>query len=532
MLERLEMARDLSRTIVHVDMDAVGGARWAVLHSLPPIHRARHPTLMPRMRRPLRRLRQFYAAVHELEDPQLRAVPMAVGNDAMLTTANYVARKFGVRSAMPGYIAKKLCPQIILIPPDFSKYRAASEKVRDVLALYDPNFTTMSLDEAYLDITDHLAALNPPRTATDVVCELRERICQATGGLTSSAGIAPNRMLAKICTDINKPNGQFQLPPDRAGILDFMKPLRVRRINGIGKVTERLLGALGIERCEQLLEHRTELYRLFSPASFEFFLCVALGIGSTEPAESDRVRRSIGHEFTFAPISDPATLQCKCRELSEKTAAELVSHGLCGRCVNVKLKTADFAVFTRAHSLDRYTDDVDKISTHASRLLAIELERHPGIELRLLGVRMSQLCDREDAARAPRERQVPITYFLPSLRGDAPPRVHHALASCDPAPGGAGRPISDAQTGTCLRTDPAPARDATLPPLPATSLPARRSRQHGADRSAMVDGTRERPIRRFCPVCQHHLLLGSLAALETHVDMCLSEQEARDRAEH
>ncbi|KAE8668139.1 DNA polymerase IV [Hibiscus syriacus] len=179
----LEATRELSRIWLHVDMDA------------------------------------FYAAVETLSNPSLKGKPMAVGSMSMLSTANYEARKFGVRAAMPGFIARKLCPDLIFVPTDFKKYTYYSGLTREVFWNYDPNFMAASLDEAYLDITK--VCKERGITGGEIAEELRSRVHEETG-LTCSAGVAPNRLLAKVCSDINKPNGQFILPNDRMAVMTFI----------------------------------------------------------------------------------------------------------------------------------------------------------------------------------------------------------------------------------------------------------------------------------------------------------------------
>ena len=151
----------------------------------------------------------FYAAVEEKDNPELKDLPMAVGSLGMLSTSNYKARQYGVRSAMPGFIGKKLCPKLKIVPLNFARYRQESDNIRQVFKQYDPNFCPTSLDEAYLDITDFMLQ-HPSRSAAEVVAEIREKIRDQTL-LTASAGVSYNTMLAKICSDQNKPNGQFVL---------------------------------------------------------------------------------------------------------------------------------------------------------------------------------------------------------------------------------------------------------------------------------------------------------------------------------
>jgi len=252
-ISEMESSRDLTRTWIHVDMDA------------------------------------FFAAVEEQNNPDLRGRPFAVGGIGMISTANYAARKFGVRSAMPGFIALKLCPELIFVPCHFDKYKEASGLARTVFSHFDPNYHSWSLDEAALDVTDYCTLHGV--TSAHVAEEIRARVQQVTGGLTCSCGVAPNRTLAKICSDVNKPNGQFIIQSTRQSVMDFVAPLPVRKVPGVGKVSEHVLKAFGIELCSDILPRKALLSALFSASSFEFFLQCALGLGPTchpeAPAEGN-----------------------------------------------------------------------------------------------------------------------------------------------------------------------------------------------------------------------------------------------------
>ena len=201
----------------------------------------------------------------------------------MLSTSNYAARKYGVRAAMPGFIGRKLCPNLIIVPPNFSKYEAVSDQVRQVFSEYDPEHVSVSLDEAYLDLTDCLQWRREAGLESDpekVVVELRAKIEERTK-LTASAGIATNTMLAKVCSERKKPNGHWMLEPSREAIIQLLDTLPVRKVSGIGGVTEQLLsGALGVRTCTDLWKQRDLLPLLFSDNSCRHFLCVSLGLGS------------------------------------------------------------------------------------------------------------------------------------------------------------------------------------------------------------------------------------------------------------
>jgi len=176
----------------------------------------------------------FYASVEERDEPTLKDVPFAVGGMSMISTANYHARKFGVRSAMPGFIAIKLCPQLRFVSSNFEKYTAAAEIVRAILREYDPDLRCIGLDEATLRITSYVAEHGV--TPLFVADEIRRRVREASG-LTCSCGVAPVRFLAKVCSDQNKPNGTCLLPSSRKAVVDFTGSLPVRKIGGIGKVS-------------------------------------------------------------------------------------------------------------------------------------------------------------------------------------------------------------------------------------------------------------------------------------------------------
>lgn len=349
----LEATRDLTRIWLHVDMDA------------------------------------FYAAVETLSNPSLKGKPMAVGGMSMISTANYEARKFGVRAAMPGFIARKLCPQLIFVPTDFKKYTYYSDLTRKVFQKYDPNFMAASLDEGYLDITN--VCKERGITSGEIAEELRKGVYEETG-LTCSAGVAPNRLLAKVCSDINKPNGQFILPNDRMAVMTFISSLPIRKIGGIGKVTEHLLrDVFGITTCEEMLQKSGFLGALFSPSSADFFLCVGLGLGSTNTPQV-RLRKSMSNERTFSATGDEAFLYHKLADLAEMLSADMKKEALCGRTLTLKMKTASFEIRTRAVTLQKYICSSEDILKHASKLLKAELPT----SLRLIGLRMSQFNEDKD----------------------------------------------------------------------------------------------------------------------------------------
>eukprot|EP00299_Pterocystis_sp_00344_P012049 c5732_g1_i1.p1 GENE.c5732_g1_i1~~c5732_g1_i1.p1 ORF type:complete len:572 (+),score=129.30 c5732_g1_i1:65-1717(+) len=323
------------------------------------------------------------------ERPELVGKPLGVGNNAMLCTTNYEARQYGCRSAMPGFIAKKLCPDLILVPPNFRLYKAVGTEVRNIFAEYDPNFEAISLDEGYMDITDFLKG-HPEHSPATVATEIRSRIFQ-TQKITASAGVACNRMLAKICSEVNKPNNQFVLPSDEQSIQQFMHTLPVRKIPGIGSVCQELLKSLGVVTCSDVLEHAVIIYQLFSANTSRFLLRSALGIATAIRDETEsNLRKSLSYERTFRDLSDPEQL-C---QMFEKLAVEVHKDWLAKklppfRTITVKFKTDDFVVNSRAVTVPTPTGDLQILSNHVQSLVKAHLSIHPSLTYRLAGVRLS-----------------------------------------------------------------------------------------------------------------------------------------------
>ncbi len=344
----LEAERDLSKTMVCIDMDA------------------------------------FFAAVETLDNPEYANLPMAVGGWSMLSTSNYEARKYGVVSAMPGYIALKLCPQLKLVEPNFEKYRSVASKFHEVFRRYDEHFTHYSLDEATLDIS-HL--ITKDRSAEDIVSQLRKEVFEVSG-LTCSAGISANKMLAKICSNINKPNGQYYLRNDRDSILEFIHNTKLSKINGIGKVSAKLLeGVLGAVTVGQLWEQRFWIKLLFSDIQSEFLLRCCLGVGYNYNMDAEGDRQSISTERTFPTLTDLNGMLSILGDLCNDLSKQLDCEALAGKNVSIKMKDANFNVTTRALTLKKYVWKEKDIFEPAKQLLT---RNHPQ-DLRLLGVRMSML---------------------------------------------------------------------------------------------------------------------------------------------
>lgn len=285
----------------------------------------------------------FYAAVEMRERPELAGQPIAVGGGSrrgVVTTCNYEARKYGVHSAMPGFMARERCPRLIFLPVRFDLYRAESARIRKILYEYTPLVEPLSLDEAYLDVTEL------SRYAWDVAKEIRKRIFDETG-LTASAGIAPNKMLAKIASDWRKPNGQFAITPDQ--VEEFMRGLPVRKIWGVGPKSAEKFASQGIHTCGDLQKFSlADLVRRSGKWGEELYrLCRGRDERMVEP---NQVRKSLSNECTYA---DPLASWAECQEAMDELVGELEEE-LRGKAPDrrihkafVKVKFSDFTRTTK-----------------------------------------------------------------------------------------------------------------------------------------------------------------------------------------
>lgn len=357
----------------------------------------------------------FFASVEELYNPDLRDKAMAVGGIGMISTANYVARRYGVRSAMPGFIARKLCPHLVFQPSNFERYREVSAKAKAIFEAFDPALESGSLDEAFLDITPYCRRHSC--SGAEAAEELRRRVREEIG-VTCSCGVAPNRMLAKVCADRNKPDGQYVLAPRLTVITQFMQCLPIRKIPGIGKVMEQTLNAFGIEYCSHLIEQRALLSALFSEITARYLITVGLGLGATrhgDPAAAGEVsRKGISCERTSSPLSTLAELQNKLTEISERLAEHMASEQLQGKTLTLKLKSAvTFELRTRAVTLPGHISTAQQLFQAADQLLRPELP----FTARLIGIRVSAFKEQP----APEEGQRTLSSFLSAA---VPPQQH------------------------------------------------------------------------------------------------------------
>ncbi len=319
----------------------------------------------------------FFAAVEIRDRPELAKKPVAVGGTrarGVLTTCNYHARTFGCHSGMPAFQALQRCPQLILLPTNFEKYQFESKRIRSIFADYTERIEPLSLDEAYLDVSEIT-----DRYAWDVAKEIRQRI-RAETGLTASAGIAGNKLLAKIASDWRKPDGQFAVLPEQVDA--FMKTLPVGKIWGVGKRTRERLASRGIETCGQL-QQLSELEMLQEFGSFgESLFCLCRGVDTREVVV-ERERKSMSTETTFAnDLQEIEQAVSELRRLSEELAVEFERSRHRSRRITtgfVKLKFSDFQTTTRAGACNQ----IDPV--HFETLLRQAWDRGNG-KVRLLGV--------------------------------------------------------------------------------------------------------------------------------------------------
>lgn len=327
----------------------------------------------------------FYASVEQRDNPALRGRPVVVGGAgarSVVTAASYEARPFGVRSAMPSLRAQRLCPDATFVPPDFERYRIVSRQIRAIFARYTPLIEPLSLDEAYLDVSEHRAGLN---SATAVAEAIRTAIRDELG-LTASAGVAPNKFLAKLASDANKPDGIRVVKP--AEIDDFLLPLAVAQLPGVGRVTQDKLKAMGVSDVASLRALRREALeaRLGRWGSRLFEL--ARGVDD-RPVQPNRPRKSISAEDTLAADLPADALVPHIQRMAEKTWRTAERAGLSGRTVVLKLKTADFRILTRRSTHDQPVRGAELLVGAATRLLAGVENR--GMRYRLVGVGLSEL---------------------------------------------------------------------------------------------------------------------------------------------
>jgi DNA polymerase IV len=343
-----------SRKIIHVDMDA------------------------------------FYASVEQRDNPQLRGKPVAVGGSQArggVAAASYEARKFGVHSAMSSVTAKCRCPDLIFVEPRFDAYKAISFQIKKILAEYTPIIEPLSLDEAYLDVTENLKRI---RSATEIAEEIRERI-RAETELSASAGVSYNKLLAKLASDYRKPDGLFVITPEMGP--EFVKTLPVRKFHGVGPATAAKMARIGIKTGADLSEPTLAFLQQHFGKAGSYYYWAARGIDE-RPVRADRIRKSIGAENTFA--ADLFTYEAardELRDIVDKVWRYCEGSGVRGRTVTLKAKFANFRQITRSRTGQTQIGRRSELEQLGNELLATLFPVARGI--RLLGLSLSSLMATE-----------------------------------------------------------------------------------------------------------------------------------------
>lgn len=327
----------------------------------------------------------FYASVEQLDNPELAGKPIAVGGSeerGVVAAASYEARKFGVKSAMSSVIAKRNCPQLIFVKPRFERYKEISSKIREIFLEYTDLVEPLSLDEAYLDVTENKKG-NP--SATLIAKEIREKIKEITN-LNASAGISVNKFIAKIASDINKPNGQKTINPEE--VENFLEKLEVRKFHGVGKVTAEKMYQLGIFKGVDLKKHSIEFLSQHFGKSGLHYYNVVRGIHLSE-VKPNRIRKSLGAERTFDQnISSEIFMLERLENIAEEIERRLRKSKVAGKTVTLKIKYSDFSLHTRSKTFPYFISSKDLVLESAKELLYQEKMKE---SVRLLGITLSNL---------------------------------------------------------------------------------------------------------------------------------------------
>ncbi len=341
----------------------------------------------------------FFASVEQHDNPELRGKPVCVGGGeyGVVAAASYEARAYGIRSAMPGKMALKKCPQLIVIRPRFQRYKEISQQIRDIFYEYTDLVEPLSLDEAYLDVTENKKGMT---SANEIAREIRQKIFEKTG-LTASAGISVNKFLAKVASDYHKPNGQKTIHPKQ--ILRFMEQLPIEKFYGIGKVTANKMHEKHIFTGKDLKEKSLEeLQSLFGKAGI-YYYNVVRGIHTSE-VKPVRIAKSVGVEETFWDnLLDEEAVFHQLQNISEQLEHRIRNKNIKGKTLTLKIKYKDFSVFTRSKTQDFYYENAQDFYETALKLWELRPYDKP---IRLLGLSLSNLNTQE-------RKQISIQLKLP-----------------------------------------------------------------------------------------------------------------------
>ncbi len=334
----------------------------------------------------------FYASVEQRDCPELRGKPVAVGGSrerGVVAAASYEARKFGVRSAMPSVTAKRQCPDLIFVKPRFEVYKAVSQQIREIFEEHTPIIEPLSLDEAYLDVTENLQ--NIP-LARDVALAIRAKIREVTG-LNDSAGVSYNKFLAKLASDHRKPNGQYVISPEMGKA--FVEPLPGGKFHGIGPATEAKMNLLGLRTGLDMRNQSLEFMQANFGKAGTYYYWISRGVDNRE-VRANRVRKSVGAENTFSSdLTEFDVMAAELQPLIDKVWRRCETKGSRGRTVTLKVKFNDFEIITRSRSIPAGVSSRGDLEVLSIALLKNEMPARKPV--RLLGVSLSSLLEVDGA---------------------------------------------------------------------------------------------------------------------------------------
>lgn len=333
----------------------------------------------------------FYASVEQRDQPELRGKPLAVGGSrerGVVAAASYEARKFGIHSAMASAVAYRRCPDLIFVKPDFPKYRAVSEQIRLIFYRYTDLVEPLSLDEAYLDVSHNKKGIS---SASKIARKIREEI-KAETQLNASAGISINKFLAKVASDINKPNGQKTIMPEE--VIPFLEELPIHKFYGIGKKTAEKMKSLGIHKGLDLKEWELSLLQQEFGKAGQHYYDIVRGLQKSL-VKPHRVRKSLGAERTFdQDLKGLAEVESALKGVFEIWIGRIEKSGLKGRTISLKLKNQNFEITSRSQTLPQKTSDPKRLWQSAYSLL---IQEYQGQALRLIGLSLSNFQESEVA---------------------------------------------------------------------------------------------------------------------------------------
>lgn len=334
----------------------------------------------------------FYASVEQRDNPELRGKPIAVGGGSkrgVTTTASYEARKFGVKSAMPGWKAKELCPNLIFVKPRFEAYKEASQQIRAIFKRYTDLIEPLSLDEAYLDVTDNKVD-NP--IATDIALEIKEAIKKETN-LTASAGVSYCKFIAKIASDVNKPDGITVIKPHQA--TKFLEELPIRKFYGVGRVTAEKMNNLGIHNGADLKQWEKHKLIKYFGKSGGFYYDIVRGVDN-RAVKPNRIRKSLAVERTMVDdLTDIVSIREATKEIAVKLYERITKAKYFGRTISLKVKNKDFEIRTRSYSAPQLIRTLEEIDALGQKLIDDNLDICQN--LRLIGLTISNAPDRKSS---------------------------------------------------------------------------------------------------------------------------------------